>query len=684
MNPKNFFAELKRRSVYKVAVAYAVIGWLLIQAGSILFPTFEAPAWVMKVFVVAVFLGFPIALVLAWAFELTPEGIKRTEDAEALPTQRRPGRKVLSLIVAGAGIAAAVLLWFQIAPSRKGGPLPSTPAGPDRKSIAVLPFENLSEDKANAYFADGIQDEIITRLAKIGELKVISRSSTQRYRSKGENVAEIARQLGVAHVAEGSVQKIGDRVRINVQLIAAQKDEHLWAELYDRNLTDIFAVQSEVATAIARALQAKLSGREQEAVAAKPTNNLAAYDAYLRGLDFSTRPGDTPENEKQAAALFEDAVRLDPQFAQAWAALSRADAGIYFLQFDSTPARKETARTAAETATRLAPGAAETLLANAYYRYHIERDYDGARELFEKIRREVPSSSEALEALAKIARRQSRWAESLRLFEQAAKLNPRDARLFMDRAWTFSARREYSATEAMIDQALGIVPDDPDVLLNKAYLYHTTGNLLGARAALDRIPATTKLEGVTDMRTAQLMLERRFEEAARLLEEKLAGMEGKGPREGGFEWQWLGWLRSFAGDKERARQAFLQGKARLELQLQEQPRNSFVAGALALCEAGLGNKEAALREGERAVSLMPASEDPMFGPKNEENLAMVEAQVGELERAMTRIEHLLVTSYGAFPLTQATLRLDPIWDPLRQHPRFKALVEGPEPKTIYK
>jgi TolB-like protein/Tfp pilus assembly protein PilF len=683
MDPKNFFAELKRRNVYKVAVAYAVIAWLLIQAGSILFPTFEAPGWVMKVFVTIVLLGFPVALLLAWAFELTPEGIKRTEDAESLPSRPRRGRKVLSVVVAAAAVVATVLLWYQIAPGKKTPP--ASPAkGIERKSIAVLPFENLSEDKANAYFADGMQDEIITRLAKIGQLKVISRSSTQRYRSKGENVAEIARQLGVAHLVEGSVQKIGDRVRVNVQLIEAQSDEHLWAELYDRNLTDIFAVQSEVATAIARSLQAKLSGREQAAVTAKPTDNLAAYDAYLRGLDFDSHPGQTMEDQKKAAEAYEEAVRLDPLFAQAWAALSRANAGLHFQQLDMTPARKERARVAAETATRLHPTAAETLLACAYYRYHIERDYNGARELFETMRREVPSSSDAVTALARIARRQSRWKESLRLFEEAANLNPRDAHLFMDRAWTFSMLRDYSSTEEMIDRALAIVPDQPEVLVNKAVFYQIRGNISAARAVIEKIPTASEGEDVTSVRMFQLMLERRYEEAAHQVEQKLAGMEWKPVSEGGVDRQFLGWLRSQAGDKEGARKAYLEGKAQLEILQQQQPQNYFVVGALALCEAGLGNKEAALREGERAVSLSLAGDDPVFGPRSEETLAAIEAQVGELERAIARIERLLVTPYGAFPLTQAMLRIDPTWDPLRQQPRFKALVEGPEPKTIYK
>ncbi|HYJ04908.1 MAG TPA: hypothetical protein VEX43_07225 [Chthoniobacterales bacterium] len=680
---KRFFAELKRRNVYRVAVAYAVVAWLLIQIATQVFPFFEIPNWAVRLVVLLLILGFPVALVLAWAFELTPEGIQLTASAREEGAARKRMHRPVFWSLIGLGAAAALFLSFHLLRPAPSPPVKEAAQQPGRRAVAVLPFENLSEDKANAYFADGMQDEIITRLAKIGDLKVISRTSTHAYRARPEKLSEIARQLGVDHIVEGSVQKIGERVRINVQLIEAQTDEHLWAELYDRNLTDIFAVQSEVATAIARSLQAKLTGSEQAAVASQPTDNLAAYDAYLRGIDFSSRAGQTEANQKQAVALFEEAVRLDPGFAQAWAALARENAGLYFLQVDASPARKDGARIAAETATRLNPAAAETLLANAYYRYHIERDYNGARALFERIQREVPSSSEATEALARIARRQSRWKESLGLYEQATRLNPRDPHLVMDRAWNFSMLREHRATEEMIDRALAIVPDDADVLVNKAWFYRVTGNLSAAKAVLDKIPVAAKPDEASHARVNLLTLERRYDEAVRLLEHNLARVEKESPSENGGDRQFLGWLRSLAGDKEGARQAYLEGKARLELRQQQEPRNHSVVSMLAFCEAGLGNKEAALREGERAVSLLPASEDPVYGPIAEENLAGIEAQVGEPERAIARIERLLVTPYGAFPLTQAMLRLDPVWDPLRTHPRFKAIVEGPEPKTIY-
>jgi tetratricopeptide (TPR) repeat protein len=376
-------------------------------------------------------------------------------------------------------------------------------------------------------------------------------------------------------------------------------------------------------------------------------------------------------------------VRLDPQFSQAWAALSRANASIYFLQFDTSAARKEAARSATETATRLNPSSPETLLANAYYRYHIERDYEGARLLFEKIQREMPSNSEVLEALARIARRQSRWDDSVRLYEQAAQLNPRDLSLFMDRAWTFSMLRQYASTADMIAQALAISPDDPEVLVTKVKQLQTSGDLPAARAVLDRLPPGSAGGQSDGLRFLQLLWERRSDEAARLMEAQIAKEKSESPAEVANSQVLLGDARSLGGNKEGAKQAYLAAKAGFEALRQEQPESPFVAANLAFTEAGLGNKEAALREAERAVSLLPISEDPVFGPGMEEALAGVEAQVGESERAITRIERLLTTPYGAFPLTRAALRLDPTWDPLRSHPRFKALVEGPEPKTIY-
>ncbi len=322
MNRGNFFAELKRRNVYKVAVAYAVVSWLLIQAASILFPTFDAPAWTMKIFVVVLVLGFPAALILSWAFEITPEGIKR--ESEVGPNEsitRNTGRKIVALTVA-LGVVAAGLLAFQLLRPKDSAPQVTTavPRLAPEMSIAVLPFDNLSHDPENAYFSEGIQDEILTRLAKIAQLKVISRTSTQRFKSSGGDLRQIAQQLGVANILEGSVQKVNDQVRVNVQLIKADTEAHLWAEVYDRKLTDIFAVESEIARTVATTLQAKLTGSAEHVLASRPTENPEAHQLYLKGRYFWNRR--TEENIATARSYFQQAIEKDPSYALAYAGLA--------------------------------------------------------------------------------------------------------------------------------------------------------------------------------------------------------------------------------------------------------------------------------------------------------------------------------------------------------------------------
>ena len=594
------------------------------------------------------------------------------------PEARSVRRTRFALAVAAIVILGMSAL-FVFQPSR----IRNSPLNPD-KSIAVLPFENRSEDKANAYFADGIQDEILTRLSKIADLKVISRTSTQQYQSRPANLREIAKQLGVTNFLEGSVQKVGERVRINVQLIRAGGNDHLWAEIYDRNLADIFAVQSEVATAIANTLLLKLTGHERTAVAQKPTDNLAAYDAYLRGLDLSSRPSQALEDQIKAADQFEEAVRLDPRFAQAWAALSRVDSYLYILrQVAGGSQRAEMARSAAETATRLDPSSPETLIANAYYRYLVQRDYQSARVLFEKIHEQVPSNSQSLVALARVARRQNRWKDSLRLFEEAAKLNPRDISLLTDRAMTFTMLRQPAAAHEMIDRALAINPDDFELLVVKARLFQWESNLPAAKSVLDKLASMPQTDHVVEVQVDHLVLSRSYEEAETLLLGTLAKSGSRTDLEQAYFRASLGRVQSLAGKKEKAQQTYLEAKSELEAWQREQPTSPWVAGYVGSVEAGLGNKEAALREGERGVSLWPASEDPVYGPAAEENLAAIEALVDEPDRALALIERLVTTPYGSYPLNQAVLRLDPTWDRLRSHPRFKAIVEGPEPKTIY-
>src|SRR5437016_12784216 len=439
MNARNFFAELKRRNVYKVAVAYAVVGWLVLQVSTTVLPTFHAPEWVVPTLVVLVLLGFPIALVLAWAFELTPEGIKRTEDVDhSQPTTHRTGRTLDFLIIAVLLVIIGVFAYQRFGLSQKTSV--SVSAIPE-KSIAVLPFENRSRDPDNAYFADGIQDEILTRLAKIADLKVISRTSTQHYKSAPENLSEIARQLGVAHIVEGSVQKSGDSVRVNVQLIKAANDSHLWADTFDRKLTDVFSVESEVAKAIADQLSAKLTGQEEQVITAKPTDNIEAYEAYLRGLAYTLKPN-TTANAIGAQKYLREAVRLDPKFPLAWALLSYVEARGYITAgLQPTVALREEAQQAAETALTLQPNLGEAILAKGFYHYACLKDYDTAMRYFEQARQLLPNSSRILESLAYLERRRGQWDRSESYFNEAERLDPRNLHLLTQHAVTYIEHR---------------------------------------------------------------------------------------------------------------------------------------------------------------------------------------------------------------------------------------------------
>src|SRR5467141_4243619 len=408
MDPATFFTELKRRKVYRVAVAYAIVAWLLIQAASILFPTFEAPLWVMKVFVSAVILGFPVALILAWAFDLTPEGLKRSDEVpQTQAIAPKAGKKWTAIIVAAAVLAAS-LLAFQFVRTRRSltTELPKQTASTalQDKSVAVLPFENLSSDKENAFFAQGIQDEIITTLSRIGGLRVISRTSTARYSSAPENLPEIAQQLRVSHVLEGSVQKVEERVHINVQLIRADDDAHLWAQSYDRQLTDIFGVEAEVAKSIADSLQATLSPQEKARVETKPTTNADAYVLYLRAREYQTRPDNLLQDFKAAIDLYDQAIKLDPKFALALARLSTTASNVYHF-YEPTEPWKQKAQMKALDSLRLQPNLGEGHLALGLYHYYMEGDYDAALREFKLASEALPNDGDVGLYTAAVLRR---------------------------------------------------------------------------------------------------------------------------------------------------------------------------------------------------------------------------------------------------------------------------------------
>ena len=548
------------------------------------------------------------------------------------------------------------------------------------KSIAVLPFENLSDDKANAYLAEGIQDEILTRLSKIADLKVISRTSTQHYKSAPGNLPEIAKQLGVAHILEGSVQKRGDAVRVNVQLIKAANDSHLWADTFDRKLIDVFFVESEVAKAIAEQLRVRLTGREEQILAAKPTENVEAYDAYLRGLAYNLKTATTPANSLGAQKYLREAVRLDSKFAVAWALLSYVDARGYLqLTLQPTTALREEARQAAETALTLQPNLGEALMAMGYYRYACLKDYDTAVRYFEQARQSLPNSSRIPESLAYLERRRNQWDRSESYFNEAERLDPRNVSLLTQYAQTYICLRRFPEALRKLDQVLNIVPDDLDTLVQKASIAQAEGDLPQAAMLLALLHPAANNPGALETQVYQAILERHPEQIIPRLKEILAKPD---PALGYYNGElrfWLGWAQEVGGDRPAADENWRQARSELESLLKEQPENFVVIGDLALINMGLGDKTAALSLAEHAMRVIPLEKDALHGPIPIEILARVAARFAEPDRAIAALQKLLsIPSTGPLasnaPITSALLRLDPMFDPLRQDPRFEKLL----------
>ncbi len=557
---------------------------------------------------------------------------------------------------------------------------------PTERSIAVLPFENLSSDKENAYFAEGIQDEILTRLSKITDLKVISRTSTQHYKSAPENLPEIAKQLGVAHILEGSVQKSGDAVRVNVQLIKAATDSHLWSETFDRKMTDIFSVESEVSKAIADQLQAKLTGQEQEVLAAKPTDNPQAYDAYLRGLAYTLKTAFTPANSLAAQKYLKEAVQLDPKFALGWALLSYVDASGYLTQsLQPTAALREEARQAADTALRLQPNLGEALLAKGFYHYACLKDYDTASKYLEQAERLLPHNSRVLQGLAHVERRRGNWDKSEAYFNEAEKLDPRNVNLLSQHARSYVCLRRFPEALTKLEQILNITPDDIDTLVLKARIAQAEGDLPRASALLAPLRPGIGYVNALETQVYQAILESRPAPVIAQLKEILATPDqALGFYVGELRF-WLGWAQEVAGDHAAARESWTQARIELEPFLKEQPENFILIGDLALTNVALGDNDAALTLAERALALFPIDKDALTGPRPLDILARVAARIGDPDRSISTLEKLLSIPYEAPlaanpPLTPALLRLDPMFEPLRKDPRFQKLVAVSAPK----
>jgi TolB-like protein len=619
---------------------------------------------------------------------------RRQQAAWARPFSAPGWPKVVltvALLVAAIALVISSSIFSHRASSRKAvssaaEPTASVAVPIPAKSIAVLPFENFSDEKENAYFADGVQDEILTRLSKIADLKVISRTSTQHYKSAPQNLREIARQLGVAHILEGSVQKSGDAVRVNVQLINAATDSHIWADTFDRKLTDIFSVESEVAKAVADQLRAKLTGQEEQVMAAKSTDNPEAYDAYLRGLAYTLKTGNNAANALAAQKYLREAVRLDPKFALAWALLSNVNARGYLVgNLQPTVALREEARQAAETAFTLQPNLGEAILANGYYHYACLKDYDAAVRYFEQARQLLPNSSRIPESLAYVTRRQGEWGRSESYFNEAERLDPHNVQLLTNHAFSYSVLRRFPEALRKFDQVLDIIRDDVDTLAFKAAILQAEGDLPRAAALLAPLRPNADHTSALETQVYQAILERRPAQIISRLKEILAKPDpALGYINGGLRFR-LGWAQDIAGDHAAAQESWRQARSELESFLKEQPENYDLIGDLALTNMGLGDKAAALALSERGIAVLPIEKDVVTGAAPIETLARVAAQTGEPDRAIAALQQVLsIPGTGALdkymPLTPALLRLDPMFDPLRNDPRFQKLVASPGPK----
>jgi TolB-like protein/Flp pilus assembly protein TadD len=662
-----FFEEVRRRKVYRVAAAYIIAAGFIIQISSAVFPAWELPNWAFRVVVVFLLIGFPISLILAWAYDLTPQGIRATPAAPR--THRR--RNLIMLIAIGVVVSAVA--GFFLFPRASGRNV--------EKSIAVMPFQSLSDEKENAYFADGIQDDILTNLAKIGDLKVISRMSAMSYRGDAvRNAREIGKALGVATLLEGSVRRVGNRVRVSVQLIDANNDEHIWAEDYDRDLTDVFAIQTDLAQKIASALQAKLSPNEKARLDRRPTQNPEAYLLYVQAHEYANRMDAFDDTRLKAAPLFEQAIKLDPNFALAFAGLSILESRIYH-SFDPAPGRREKARRNANEALRLQPDLPEGHLALGYSYYYGDRDYDRALAEFEIARRGLPNEADAYLAIGAIQRRQGKWAESTVNLEKAATLDPKNMKVLKNLCFSYMAQRDFETADKILDRVIAASPQSVEARALKGFVAaQWKGDLSVAEKVFSSVPPETDPDGLMTMgRFWLLILQRKLPEALQVVQqfrgETLFNTTTARCPKAFLE----GEIYRLQGDEVKARTALERARVVSEQLLREAPDDPARHGQHGLILAALGQKQEAIAEGKRAVELLPESQDAYDGPQATTALAQIYAETGEFDEAFRLLDHLLaIPTHG---LTVPMLKLDPAWDPLRKDPRFQSLLDKYGAKT---
>jgi TolB-like protein/Tfp pilus assembly protein PilF len=656
-----FFEEVKRRKVYRVAAAYIIAAGGIIQLASATFPAWELPNWSLRLVILLLLVGFPIALILAWAFDITSQGIQATPDTPAPRTRRR--RNIIMLIATGVVISAATGFFL----------LPRVAAHKVDKSIAVLPFENLSDEKENAYFADGIQDDVLTNLSKISDLRVISRTSVMQYRDRPTKLTEIGKALGVSNILEGSVRRSGNQVRVNVQLIDANTDEHVWAKNYDGDVTDVFAIQTDLAQKIANELRAKLSPSEKERMERKPTENGEAYQAFVDAHNLSCAMEDLTKL-KQSEQLYQRATDLDPKFALALARYSQLESWM-LRTHEGTSEHRDKARSLAERALQLQPDLPEAHLALGFSYYYGDNNYEAALKEFEIAQRGLPNESEVYLAIGAIQRRQGKWAESTANLEKAASLNPKDTWPLHNLALNYQRQRNFDAANKTVDRALQINPQGIGLWEIKVKLaIAEKGDFSVYEKAVEKgksfpISDEERLKMVGDEANL-LLLQRKYQQILQLGQRFPDDSFATVPSSLAMKYFAIGIAQKGLGDDAAAHSAFVKAKNIFEEQLKQKSEDLGLHIQLAKVLAWLGDKDAAIAEAQRAMDLRPESKDAFEGPEITEQVAQVYTILGDNARAIELLDGLLSRPSE---VTLHALKLNPAWDPLRNDAGFQAL-----------
>jgi len=683
VNPKTFFDELKRRNVYKVAIAYVVAGWALAQGLAQVLPVFSVPNWVIQLIVLLIILGLPIALGLAWAFELTPEGLKRTEDVDEAAAAAHKKRAWVYVVVAGALVSVGLFFLGRYSAINATPRESEAATGIQQKSIAVLPFENLSDDKQNTYFADGVLDQILTNLAKVSDLRVISHTSVRQYKSgEPRNLREIGKQLGVTDILEGSVRRSGDRLRISAQLIDARTDSQIWADTYERPAADLFAIQSELAKSIVAQLQTKLSARQKAEIEQRPTQDLLAFELYQRAkeiVDSYLIADDVRAALLSALESLDQAIKRDPNFLFAYCYIARANDLLYFFDLDPTPNQVLLAEAAVKVALRLSADSAEAHFAMADFLFRCHRDYDGALKELAIARPGLPNDTAFFILSGYINRRRNNWIQAEQDFSTAVKLDPRNPNAYNLLADTYNLQRKHLRAAQVYDSVLAAGERTPIVFYRRdSALFNRSGDSTELRRVLLENPDLDVGGGQTPYRVFLALIDGNFAEAERIL--------AASPRE---EFQDIDysfyypkvWFEAMIarakGDSARATAAFSAARTILEQRLAVKPEHARTLAVLAQVDAGLGRKELAIQEAKHAVDLMPLSKDAYDGALVLEGLAQVYTWTNEPDRAIELLQKLVaMPSY----VNYARLKLFPMWDPLRGDPRFQKIVNSLAPK----